>query len=231
MSEKEKSTNTISILAIIFTFLFWPLGLILGIVSLSQIKKSKEKGKVLAITSIVLSSIALLFTLFFIVAMGTAVSSISDQVSNDLEEVNIPSENIVQKTNSGSVTEEKNNVPKGSDIDVEIIDVQKTDKVGESFSGYFMGTEASGTYLLFTLKVKNNGNDAYHLSDSDIKLIDQQGREFTADTGASMYLKDSFLFETINPGITQSGQVAFDVPDPDAEYDLQVLSSIYNWFD
>ncbi|MBS3095023.1 DUF4190 domain-containing protein [Candidatus Pacearchaeota archaeon] len=49
---KEKY-NLFSILAIIFTFVFYPLGLIFGIIALSQIKKTGEKGRGLAIVPIV----------------------------------------------------------------------------------------------------------------------------------------------------------------------------------
>ena len=56
--KKEKANpekyNKFSILSIIFGFLLYPLGLAFAITALIQIKKTKEKGKGLAILAIVL---------------------------------------------------------------------------------------------------------------------------------------------------------------------------------
>ena len=57
---KKKGYNVFAILAIIFAFVFFPLGLIFGIISLVQIKKTGEEGKGLAIASIVIGGIFLL---------------------------------------------------------------------------------------------------------------------------------------------------------------------------
>ncbi len=56
MTEKY---NIFSILSIIFTFVIYPLGLIFGIIALSQIKKSGEKGKGLALVSVIMGIILL----------------------------------------------------------------------------------------------------------------------------------------------------------------------------
>lgn len=69
MEEGEKY-NTLAILSFVFSFLFFPAGFILGIIALSHIKKSNEKGKGLAIAAIVISSVALaFFVLFLLVAL------------------------------------------------------------------------------------------------------------------------------------------------------------------
>ncbi len=44
--------NLFAILALIFTFVFYPLGLIFAFVALSQIKKTKEKGRWMALIPI-----------------------------------------------------------------------------------------------------------------------------------------------------------------------------------
>lgn len=51
--ENEKY-NTLAIVAFIFMFVFSPVGLILGIIALSQIKKTREKGRWMALTSIII---------------------------------------------------------------------------------------------------------------------------------------------------------------------------------
>ena len=69
-----KKYNTLCILAIIFSFVFYPVGLILGIIALSQIKKTKEKGRGLALTPIVIGFI--LLALIVIVIILAVIRSI-----------------------------------------------------------------------------------------------------------------------------------------------------------
>lgn len=59
--------NVLSILAFIFTFVFYPVGLILGIIALSQIKKTKERGRGLALTSVIIGFILLALIIIVIV--------------------------------------------------------------------------------------------------------------------------------------------------------------------
>lgn len=69
---KAKKTNTIAIIAIVMTIIFfWApiVGLILGIIALFQIKKNNESGKGIAIVSIVLSSIFMVIQIALIVFM------------------------------------------------------------------------------------------------------------------------------------------------------------------
>lgn len=46
-------TNTMAILSLIFAFVFAPVGIVLGFISLNQIKQSKEEGRGLAIAGII----------------------------------------------------------------------------------------------------------------------------------------------------------------------------------
>jgi hypothetical protein len=55
----ESKTNTLAIIALIMAFVFWPLGIILGIIALGKIKKSGEKGKGLAVAAIVIPIVLL----------------------------------------------------------------------------------------------------------------------------------------------------------------------------
>jgi hypothetical protein len=58
---KKAPTNTLAMLSLVFVFLFFPAGLVLGIVALNQIKQTHERGITLAWIAIVLSSICFLF--------------------------------------------------------------------------------------------------------------------------------------------------------------------------
>lgn len=74
------------------------------------------------------------------------------------------------------------------------------------------GVQAQGQFVLVTVKVKNIGDEAQTMfGDNQTLFID--GRKFSADTEAAMYLEDSnSLFEEINPGNSLNGTIVFDVP-------------------
>ncbi len=64
----EGKTNTMAILALIFGFLFGILGIIFGIIALSQIKKDpSQKGKGLAIAGIIIGAFGGLFVTLVII--------------------------------------------------------------------------------------------------------------------------------------------------------------------
>lgn len=60
--------NTLAILSVVFLFMFMPASLALGFLALSEIKKTGERGKVLAIVSICVSGffVALLALVFLV---------------------------------------------------------------------------------------------------------------------------------------------------------------------
>jgi len=79
--------------------------------------------------------------------------------------------------------------------------------VGDSYSG----KDADGSFLILNLKVTNLGNEADYIN-NEIYFIDEQGREFSQDDDAWVYLENNFIFEELNPSLTKSGQIIFDIP-------------------
>lgn len=72
---------------------------------------------------------------------------------------------------------------------------------------------AQGTFCLVSLNVENIGNEAQLLDASSQKAFDAAGNEYSADSGAAVYLGDTSTFlNQLNPGSTVSGQIAYDVP-------------------
>jgi len=84
----------------------------------------------------------------------------------------------------------------------------------------FMTAKASGIFKIVKLTVTNNQKDAITMDGSLFKLIDDKGREFTASTEAQSAAmadnKEGLFLKQINPGLSVSGEVVFDVP-PDAK--------------
>lgn len=87
-------------------------------------------------------------------------------------------------------------------------------------SNQFAKATASGIFKIITLSVTNNQKDAITMDASLFKLIDDKDREFTDSTDGQMAIqideKEGLFLKSINPGLTVSGQIVFDVP-PDAK--------------
>lgn len=85
----------------------------------------------------------------------------------------------------------------------------------------YYGQDANARFLLLNVVVKNNDNNAQMVN--EFQLADENGATYDPDNGAVMYIGDkSFLFENLNPGVSKSGIVVFDVPS-DHKYKLKVF--------
>lgn len=229
MTSKPKGTNTLAILSIICAFLFWPLGLLFGIISLKQIKKSKENGKGLAIAGTVISSIALFFTLIFFLTIFAALSSVGDSI--DVSEGTI-SENEEE-------SEEMRIYSLGETIETNYFEWKiigsyyAGDSIGEDLFGTFVGDKADGEFIVLEVEVENIDDTAHYLSSSDLKLIDEQGREFSPDTTAAIYLDgdDHLSFDKINPGLVKEGKVVFDIPKGLENLQVQISKGTFSGYE
>lgn len=80
-------------------------------------------------------------------------------------------------------------------------------------SGY-LTKAAQGQYCLLTLSVKNIGDKQQLFSESDQKLLNSAGQQYSPDSTATLYNSgnsDVFLSQ-INPGNTVSGVLVYDIP-------------------
>lgn len=222
----KNQTNLFAILSLVFAFLFFPLGLIFGGVALRQIKKTKEEGKGLAIAGIVVSLIPIVILVMIImVFIFTARVGLTPNTSEE-------SINNVQKTATQALTDvARGEADAESFLEVKIIEKKTFKQVGQSFGETLIGKRSSGTFLIITIEVTNNGDEPIYITSSDILMFDKNNRKFAPDTEAMLYLSDAFVFEIINPGITQKGKVVFDVQDPKTEYSLIVHNNVLSLFD
>lgn len=86
------------------------------------------------------------------------------------------------------------------------------------------GEKAQGHYCLLDLSAQNTGKEAVTLLGFDQKVLDAEGREFSTDDMAAIYVSEGNpLAEEINPGNTVEGTLVFDVP-ADVTPETAVLS-------
>lgn len=78
----------------------------------------------------------------------------------------------------------------------------------------FLSSEAQGQFCLLGVTVENIGDKAQLFTASNQVLLDEQGREFSADGGVTLIHNDEgdgWLTE-INPGNGVRAEIVFDVP-------------------
>lgn len=85
--------------------------------------------------------------------------------------------------------------------------------VGDTADGF--GDTANGEYVIVTVAVGDAGSEAGTLEADMMQLVDAQGHTYSYDISATTDVnpvgKDLF-FQTVNPGVTDTAQIAYDVP-------------------
>ncbi|PGQ47087.1 MULTISPECIES: DUF4352 domain-containing protein [Bacillus cereus group] len=88
----------------------------------------------------------------------------------------------------------------------------------ESVGSEHINEKAQGVFKVVELTLTNNQKDAITLSSNSFKLVDNQDREFSPNSTAQIKLNvanggnSKFLLEKLNPGLSQTGKIIFDVP-------------------
>lgn len=127
------------------------------------------------------------------------------------------SEPAAQKTDKEDKKEEKkepkektygiNDTLKVGDVEYTVNKIETTDTIGNEY----LNQTAQETYLIVSITVKNNGDDALSVLDSFFKLK-KGDKTYNTDSSAIMYLGDDSIFaKEINPDASLKGKVAFDV--------------------
>ncbi len=100
-------------------------------------------------------------------------------------------------------------------------------EVSNTVGGEYINSTAKGTYLLVTLTITNNSSDPLTISDSFFTIL-YNGKKYSADSAATIYAdsKNSLWYDSINPDLTTTGVVAFDVStevanSPDTQLQVQ----------
>lgn len=84
-----------------------------------------------------------------------------------------------------------------------------------------------GVWLVLNVSVKNGDTQARTLDTSMFTLL-KGSTKYQASGSADIYINNNnaFFLESVNPGLTATGNIAFDVP-AHAAYQLQVASGLF----
>jgi hypothetical protein len=107
--------------------------------------------------------------------------------------------------------------------------VWSMDCTKKSVGGSYSTSTAQGHYCILSVSVKNIGKEAQTVFSSNMKLIDDQGREFKTDDVAQMNAGQTDLWlKEINPGIQLDGKLIFDVPTDAKIVTAELHDSIFS---
>lgn len=101
-----------------------------------------------------------------------------------------------------------------SNVKIAVGSVETLESVGTEH----INEKAQGIFKVVELTLTNNQKDAITLSSNSFKLVDNQDREFSPNSAAQIKLNvanggnSKFLLEKLNPGLSQTGKIVFDVP-------------------
>lgn len=92
-----------------------------------------------------------------------------------------------------------------------------------------LGDTAQGQFVLVSVTVTNIGDAAQSFFGDNATLVDDQGREHSADSTAAIYLENSESFYTeINPGNGVDAVVVFDIPADAVPTAIELHDSMFS---
>ncbi len=150
----------------------------------------------------------------------------TDENDLDVEEV------VVEETEEEEQIYSLGEVVETNYFEWKFLGYYTTDAIGEEIFGTFYGEEAGGEFIVISVEVENIDDSAHYISSSDLKIIDEEGREFSSNTMAAIYLEneDNLNFEQINPGIIKDGKVVFDVPIGLENLQLRISNGLFDGY-
>ncbi|KXY54723.1 MULTISPECIES: DUF4352 domain-containing protein [Bacillus] len=121
-----------------------------------------------------------------------------------------------EKTSTDTTAVSKEGV--SSDVKIAVGPMETVDSVGNEYTK----EQAQGVFKILEVTLTNNQKDAITVDANSFKLVDNKGREFTYSTQGQTSFdlanggKTDFFLKQLNPGLTQTGKIVFDIPK-DAE--------------
>jgi outer membrane biosynthesis protein TonB len=153
------------------------------------------------------------------------VKEITQQASTEVKEE--PKKEEVKKEEPKKEQPKKKEEPKkeepkkelskegdSSKVKIAVGSVESIDSVG----GEYLKENAQGVFKVVEISITNNQKDAITVDANSFKLMDNQDREFTYSTQAQTAYdignggKSDFFLKQLNPGLTQTGKIIFDIP-------------------
>lgn len=149
-------------------------------------------GKILGIVSLLV--LAFGFLSFLLVGNNAADPQEEAGVAAPAEENDEPEEQVVEMKGNAII----------SDVAYKVESVQYAKTVADY-------TSQSGQYAVVEITVTNDSNAAVTINDSDFKYMISD-KEYEKDATVTAYYDNGFFLENINPGMSKTASVVYEVP-------------------
>jgi len=202
---KETKTNIYAILSLIFSFVFFPLGLAFGVIGLYQIKRTHEHGKGLAAAGIILSSLAFIGMVLIYSAVLFAVGTVFEETAKITAPLEYVEENLPTSQAEIGMLATVNSIT-------------KQNVVGDCGEYGFSCVKAGNgkIFLVIDVTVENKGVESGYLGNyifgGDFKIKDEDGYVYVHDPNDPGNLEQAFPYGEIQIGDKIRGKVAFEIP-------------------
>lgn len=125
---------------------------------------------------------------------------------------------VIPEETKAEAPQQKKEEPKqatysiGDKIKVDYTTYKVNNKKWQSRIGNeYIGQSANSKYLLINITVENNDKESRLIA--PFKLVDENNAEYDTEPSAEIYLGDkAFIFSSLNPGVSKTGTLIFDVP-------------------
>jgi Domain of unknown function (DUF4352) len=170
-----------------------------------------------------------IFAVIAIIIIGALV--------NGDDETSEPASSETSSSNSeSSKDKEKSDEPEtfgvGQDVPVGKLSYTVNEFTEETeVSHEYMGSlTTEGKFVIVDVTVKNNDSEARIIDSDMFRLLGNDGTEYSSNSEADLYINDDagFFLTEVNPKMSKTGKIAFEVPSDESEFVLQV-SSGFGW--
>lgn len=169
------------------------------------------------------------FVLLVIIA-GVAGSS-SDTTDNG---GSASSSSSSSSNDSGGGSDEKDDETTGTvgepvtnaGMTYEVTSARSASTIGDTTYG--LGAEADGEFVIVNLELTNNKDDTKTFSETAAKVVTTDGKEYETTSDAVLAFGDDGLFlKEVQPDLTTSGKIAFDLPPAKVSGSKLVIEDLY----
>jgi hypothetical protein len=94
---------------------------------------------------------------------------------------------------------------------------------------YMDSLKTDGKFVIIEVTVKNGDKEARMIDGEMFRLVEGDGTEYETTTEADMYINDGdigFFLQEVNPKMSKTGKIAFEVPAEATDLQLQVSSGL-----
>lgn len=154
---------------------------------------------------------------FWVLVIIIGIGAINSTNKDKDDSTQVAADKNVKKSDPKKTAEpELSNEGVSSDVKIVVDGAESKSEVGDN---QFSKKKAQGVFKVITITLTNNQKDAITIDSNSFKLVDDKGREFSYSSEGQTALMtsvsgkdESFFLKKLNPGLSITGKVVFDVP-------------------